>query len=217
MATFALISEGLTDQVILERIIEQMCDEIFEEGVEINPLQPLRDATDSKRAPHAGWELVLEYCQERAADALFTNDYVVIHLDTDQCDHPNFGVPLTVHGKKRPYGDLIQDTIAVITSRLGDAFSSTTSKRFLFAISVHSIESWLLIYFFDRDEPLKSMERLNRLLRKENKVPLAKEVRAYRRIGREIQRRKLQLLSGKDHSFGHFLALLNKLSPPRVS
>ena len=63
MPTFALISEGLTDQIILERMIEQICGEKFEDGVDINPLQPLRDATDAATAPHAGWELVFEYCK----------------------------------------------------------------------------------------------------------------------------------------------------------
>jgi hypothetical protein len=216
MTTFALISEGLTDQIILERMIELICGEMFEDDVDINPLQPLRDATDSAAAPHAGWELVFEYCGERAADALAANDYVVIHLDTDQGDHPNFGVPLTYQGSDRPYNDLIVDAIAVITARLGSALYPTYAKRFLFAISVHSMESWLLLCLFNRDEPKNSFDRLNRQLRKDDKDPLVKEVRAYRQIARDIKRRHLVRLSGKKNSLGRFLAQLAALSAAGV-
>src|SRR5258705_8105680 len=121
MATFALISEGLTDPIILEHMIHQICSEMFDEGLDINPLQPLRDATDSAiAASHGGWELVLEYCEERVADALATNDYVVIHLDTDQGDHPNFRLPLTDQGADRTYDDLVTDAIKIIAARLGN-------------------------------------------------------------------------------------------------
>ena len=216
MTTFALISEGLTDQIILERMIEQICGEMFGDDVEINPLQPLRDATDAVTAPHAGWELVFEYCGERAADALAANDYVVIHLDTDQGDHPNFGVPLTHQGADRPYNDLIVDVIAVITARLGGSLYSTYAERFLFAISVHSMESWLLLCLFNRDEPKNSMVRLNRLLHKNNKDPLVKEVRTYQQIARGINRKQLMRLRGKKNSLGRFLGQLVALSDAGV-
>ncbi len=211
MTTFALISEGLTDQIILERMIEQICGKMFDDDVNINPLQPLRDATDAAAAPHAGWELVFEYCRERAADALAANDYVVIHLDTDQGDHPNFGVPLTHQGVERPYNDLVENAIAVIAAQLGGALHPAHAKRFLFAISVHSMESWLLLYLFNRDEPKNSMDRLNRQLRKNNKEPLVKEIRAYQQIARDIKRKRLMALSVKKHSLGLFLAQLCEL------
>jgi hypothetical protein len=211
MTTFALISEGLTDQIILERIIEQICAKMFEDDVDINPLQPLRDATDTAAAPHAGWELVFEYCRERAADALAANDYVVIHLDTDQGDHPNFRVPLTYQGADRPYNDLVENAIAVIAAQLGGALYPAHAKRFLFAISVHSMESWLLLCLFDRDEPKNSMDRLNHQLRIKNRKPLVKEVRAYQQIARDIKRKRLMALSVREHSFGLFLVRLCEL------
>src|SRR4051794_28026303 len=109
MPTFALISEGLTDQFVIERLVEVICSANFDEGVDINPLQPLRDVTDAVTAPHGGWELVLEYCDNGVGDALAANDYIVIHLDTDQGDHPNFGVALTDEGSDRPFCELIAD------------------------------------------------------------------------------------------------------------
>lgn len=213
MATFALITEGVTDQIILERMIEQICGE---DDVDINPLQPLRDATDAKAAPHAGWELVFEYCKEGAADALAANDYVVIHLDTDQGDHPNFGVPLTFGGVDRHYNDLIADATAAIITRLDGALYRAHADRFLFAISVHSMESWLLLCLFDRDEPKNSNDRLNRALSKRNQDPLMKEVRAYQRIAGGIKRKKLVQLSRKKNSLGRFLVQLVTITDARV-
>ncbi len=212
MPTFALIAEGWTDQIILERIIDQFCGRMFEDSVYINPLQPSRDATDAAAAPHGGWELVLETCEKRAADALTANDYVVIHLDTDQGDHENFGVPLTEGGKDRQYNDLILDAIAVIVEHVSAPLYEAHPERFLFAISVHSMESWLLLYFFNRDEPKNSMDRFNRQMRSSNKKPLVKESSAYQRIARGIKRKKLMELSGANNSLGRFLAKLGSLS-----
>jgi hypothetical protein len=177
-------------------------------------LQPLRDVTDAVTAPHAGWELVFEYCRERAADALAANDYVVIHLDTDQGDHPNFGVPLSHQGIERPYNELVENAIAVITAQLGDSVYPAYANRLLFAISVHSMESWLLLCLFDRDEPKNSMDRLNRQLLRRNKKPLVKERRAYQQLARQIRGKQLIALSGGKHSLGLFLVQLCELITP---
>lgn len=209
MATFALISEGLTDQIILERIINQICGE---DGVDVNPLQPLRDATDAVTAPHGGWELVLEYCAIRVEDALAANDYVVIHIDTDQGDHPNFGLGLTDKGAERSYDALVADAIEIIGRRIGLEFYRAHIERFLFAISVHTMESWLLLYLFDHNEPKNSLDRLNRHLRKRNRKVLVKEAPSYLKVACQIKRKRLLILSTGHHSLGVFLAKLVSLS-----
>jgi hypothetical protein len=213
MATFALISEGVTDQIILGRMIDQVCSDMFADGVDINPLQPLRDATDSAiHAPHGGWELVLEYCDERVTDALATNDYVVIHLDTDQGDHPNFGLRLTNQGTDRPYDHLVADAIRIVAQRLGDDLYNAHVERLLFAISVHTMESWLLLYFYNRNEPKRSINRLNRELARSNKRPLAKEARAYEQLCSRIKRTSLLAFGDKKHSLGAFIGRLAALN-----
>lgn len=209
MATFALISEGVTDQIILERLIYQICSDKFEGGIDINPLQPLRDATDrATNAPHGGWELVLEYCEQSVADALAANDYVVIHLDTDEGDHPNFGLALTDEGSDRPYDQLVADAINIIAERMGSELYQAHVDRLLFAISVHSMESWLLLYLFQRNEPKNSLDRLNRVLVRSNKRPLAKEAKAYTQIAKKIKRNDLLALKDAQHSLGMFVCRL---------
>ncbi len=213
MPSFALISEGLTDQIILERMIEQVCARVFEEDIFINPLQPLRDATDEAHAPHGGWELVLEYCGQSAADALAANDYIVVHLDTDEGDHPNFGVPLTHHGADRAYDALVSEVIDVIVGRIGAELYNGHSDRFLFAISVHSMESWILLYLFDVDEPKNSLDRLNRRMLKLNDPVIVKGARRYGEIARGLKGKKLADMGAGSHSLGLFISQLLSLAP----
>lgn len=98
MPTCALISEGVTDQVVLEFIIDAVFTRARFGKVDVNRLQPLRDASDAATAPYGGWELVLEYCRTSIQDALATNDFVVVQIDTDCGDHPKFGLNLTEGG-----------------------------------------------------------------------------------------------------------------------
>lgn len=211
MPTFALVSEGITDQVVLERMIVLICDDMFEDGVEINPLQPMRDATDAKTAPHGGWGLVLEYCELRISDALFANDYIVIHLDTDEGDKEGFDVPLTLDGQDRNFPELVSESILLMKNRLGEAFNVESADRFIFAVSVHSIESWLLLYLFDCNEPKNSLSRLNFRIRKVGDRPLKKEMRSYREVSSRIKKKKLMNFVSENHSLGLFLSQLANL------
>ncbi|WP_439496936.1 hypothetical protein [Bosea sp. (in: a-proteobacteria)] len=216
MATFALVSEGITDQIVLERIIEVVCAGFFDEGIDVNPLQPLRDATDSRTAPHGGWEKVLEYCERSATDALEANDYLVIHLDTDQGDHPNFGVALTEGGRDRGYDALVVDAIGVVKSRLGEELYKEHKDRLLFAICVHTMESWLLLYLCGRDEPKNSLGRLNKHLAKNDLAILSKEGKKYQKFCKLIKQTQLKELATTGSSFGLFLNQLEAISEVRA-
>jgi hypothetical protein len=88
--TFALITEGITDQVVLESVIRANCRSMTTDEIDVVPLQPTRDATDTARAKDfGGWEKIFEFCSSsaRILEALDFNDYVVIHIDTD-CAEP---------------------------------------------------------------------------------------------------------------------------------
>lgn len=213
MTTFALIAEGATDQIVIERIIDQVCGDMFEDGVFINPLQPLRDTTDAVTAPHGGWELVLEYCENRAADAFEANDYVVIHLDTDEGDHPNYGLPLTIGGADRSQADLVAGAIDIIKSKLGKRFLRDFGSRTIFAIAVHNVESWLLLCFFGRNEPKGSHVRLNRALVKKGLPPAKKDIRTYANMSKSIKGNSLAKMIKAQHSLTAFLVQLHALNP----
>ncbi|WP_105440483.1 hypothetical protein [Neorhizobium sp. T25_13] len=214
MPSFALIAEGQTDQIIIERIIEQLYVNNLDEDVDVNFLQPLRDVTDQSRvvhAPHAGWELVLECCRAKAKDALSANDFVVVQIDTDCGDHVNYGLPLTKDGIDRPYDELLHDGAAIIRNAIGAELFEQNSERFLFAISVHSLESWLLLYFFNIDKTKNCFERLNREILRKKGEGISKEIRPYQMLAREIRYRRLNELSEAPNSFGQFLRSVKSL------
>lgn len=205
MPTFALIAEGITDQVILDRIIDLTCHPTDDEDFEVNYVQPLRDATDASNNIFGGWELVLEFCKLRFDDALQTNDYVVIQIDTDVGDHVNFGVSLTEGGVDRDFRDLLLDVKKVIVQAIGEEAFRRAEERVLFAIAVHSIESWLLLLLFKKDNPKSSFERLQRELRRKDDVILTKDATCYRAMARRIKSRNLIEARRLDSSLKVFL------------
>ena len=122
MVSFALVTEGITDQVCLEAVLGGWYKG-SEEEVEVNSLQPLRDTTDEARQSQespGGWERVFEYCSslEYLKSALEFNDYLIIQIDTDCCDHVNFGVSRAIDGREKSVGELIDDVVSVIKSKM---------------------------------------------------------------------------------------------------
>lgn len=142
MASFALITEGITDQVAISAVLYGL----YDNEPEIRPVQPLRDATDEARqGSFAGWEKVFEYCSLDDFAAVFaTNDYAVIQVDTDVCGHVNFPVALVDANGDRSPVDLVAEVIAFIGSKISPAILGTYGHRIFYAVSVHSLECWLL-------------------------------------------------------------------------
>jgi hypothetical protein len=171
----------------------------------------LRDDTDASSADFGGWELVFEYCKLHFNDALATNDYVVVQLDTDCGDHANFGVPLTEEGKDRRHVDIIDDAKRVIVACIGEEVFEQFRDRVVFAISVHSIESWLLLCLFARDEPKSSFNRLKAALKRADDTPLVKEVRRYKKLTRNIKRKHIRAAGKQETSFATFLDDLHQV------
>jgi len=83
-ATFGLISEGITDQIVIESILVGYYNS---KNIILDMLQPLRDETDENLAASDGnWHKVFEYCkskQFRDAFSIREDYYVIIQLDTD--------------------------------------------------------------------------------------------------------------------------------------
>ena len=213
MPSFALISEGITDQIILERMIEEACDGFFGGEAFVNPLQPLRDATDAGTAPHGGWELVFEYCQRGVRDALATNDFVVIQIDTDEGDHPNFNLGLTQFGRDKSYIQICLEAREIIIERIGRELYDENSNRIIFAISVHSMESWLILAIFGINELKNGFNRLKRLLSRRG-VKLEKSARSYALLARDIKWRDLSHVDHQTSSLGVFVEQIRLLYVP---
>ena len=161
MPTFALVTEGLTDQIIIENILFGFFND---PDIDINPLQPLRDETDRNRAASPGnWHKVLEYCSsENFRGAFQFNDYVVVQIDTDVA--ADYGVSdRDEEGNELSVEEMIARVRAVLIARIGQEFYDRYTGRILFAISVHSIECWLLPLYFSDKKKSKTINCLNTL------------------------------------------------------
>lgn len=214
MVAFALVTEGITDQAVLESILYGWFDD-----VEINPLNPLRDATDAHRAASfSNWEKVLEYCQQDEFKAsLQFNEFVIVQIDTDTAEHPNFNVALTSQGVERPLNEIIVDVKQLIAQKIGDDFYQQYKTQILIAVAVHSTECWLLpLYVSGKmgEQVMNCYERLTRAVDKKH-ADSTKNHQNYERLSRDFRKRKILLdVAKRNESLNDFMTQIQNLNLP---
>lgn len=161
--TVGIISEGYTDQLVLDNIIIGYFGS--DDCVEVNYLQPFRDETDLSAHDGGGWANLIDYCaaEERINSALTASDYLVIHLDTDIL--ANLQTDVTGNESVE---DLVEKAKSVLIDKIAGDIYSQNAEKFLFAISVHSIECWILVLLEDqprkRNQAVNCLDRVNRKL-----------------------------------------------------
>jgi hypothetical protein len=184
MSDFGLVTEGATDQEVISQILYGF----FENpDLLITELQPLRDQTDqSQFGGHGGWPHVLSYCgSAKFKEAFQSIRYLIIQIDTDVSEEYEIS-------KKRDGQDLSPEELAEAVRQkligiMGEEFYAQVRERLLFAISVHSIECWLLPLYYSDDRKAKTvncLETLNQRLKKEDFTidPNSKDLRLYQKI-----------------------------------
>jgi hypothetical protein len=200
MVSFALITEGETDQAVLRNILIGL----YGADVDVTELQPLRDTTDSSRIKSdsfGGWEKVFEYCQYENFEEVFEfNDYVIIQIDTDMGEHVNFGVPLTRDGIDRPVEDLVDDVRNKIIAHINQNSYQQYNNQFKFAIAVHSLECWLLPLYAKIPHTKKIKECETRLKYEGQQIGLesTKKYPQYDKLSRQYRKPK-ELEKAKQH------------------
>ncbi len=158
-----IISEGYTDQLVLDNIIIGYFGS--DDCVDVKYLQPLRDETDLSAHDGGGWANLIDYCsaEERINSALTTSDYIVIHLDTDILSN----LQTDVTGNES-VEELVEKAKNVLIERIAGDLYSQNAEKILFAISVHSIECWILVLLEDqpkrRNQTVNCLDRVNRKL-----------------------------------------------------
>lgn len=214
MYTFALVTEGLTDQIVLENILFGFFDD---PDIVINPLQPLRDETDANRIVTAGnWHQVLEYCASAEFRGAFQfTDYVIIQIDTDVSQDYHVS-PRDAAGNELPPDALIERVKLALISKIGEDFYQRHQDQTLFAIAVHSIECWLLpLYFTERkrEKTKNCLETLNQALaRKEGFTIDQKAPHYYRKIAAPYAKKsKLMQMQQYNPSLAHFISELQRV------
>lgn len=161
MIIFGLITEGITDQIVIDNILAGYFNT---SDIDVNELQPLRDETDQNRVENfGGWYRVFEYCRSSKFKQAFQfNNYIIVQIDTDRSEDTHYDVPQHENGKAVSPEQLIEKVIEKFKGLIGERFYEQYKDRIIFAIAVHSIECWLLPLY---DSNKKKSCRNQRLLR----------------------------------------------------
>ena len=210
MLNFGLISEGPTDQIIIERIIH----DIFSgKEVDVNMLQPKQDETGN-------WDKVLKYIQdEEFRQAFQLNDYIVIHLDTDVMRTEHWPKTLQLNlANNKTIDEQITEVIELLNTLIPseDGFMEEYGNQIIFAIAVDSVECWILPFYFE-NKPAKAakttgcIDTLNEVLRQKEGFYLdKKDFRYYRKMGKRIK--KVEQSAGKNPSLEIFVSRLIEIA-----
>jgi hypothetical protein len=154
MVTFGLITEGITDQIVIENILVGYFDN---PDILVRHLLPIRDITSSHSAEnHSDWYQVFEYCKsENFKGALQYNDYIIVQIDTDVSDEIGFDVPKKEAGRGLSAEELIERVVNKFKLLIGEEFYEDYKQRIIFAISVDAIECWLLPLYYTNNKARK--------------------------------------------------------------
>lgn len=192
MISFGLITEGLSDQIVIENILAGY---FKNPNLDIRPLQPERDKDDeNKFTGYGSWSQVFAYCRSREFQESFQfNDYIIIQIDTDTSQE--YGIPQQDENGELTPEQLIEKVIAKFKQEIGEDFYSKFLHRIIWAISVHSIECWLLpLYYEDKRKSKleKCLDTLNRELGKKHGFTIhAKKPEYYREISQQYSKHKV--------------------------
>jgi len=207
MAKFGLAGEGITDQIVIENILCGLYKDYDDLYSEISPLEPLRDETNRKQEENTGgWNRLLTYLSEsRFRDDVLNSEYVIIQIDSDISDDINFGVAKETECIDTYVDNISKRLIESIDENVD--FYEEHKSKIVFAISVHSLECWLLT-IYNKNEINNCIKRLQR---EEKKIPVVKNYDTYDKLSRPFLKNKnLIKFSSKNKSFEIFINSLPK-------
>ncbi len=196
MAKFGLVTEGITDQIVIENILCGFYKDYDDLDEEIFPLEPPRDETDNKQAHSefgTGWSAIFNYLSEtRFRDDVLNSKYVIIQIDTDIAGE--FDCSIT-----QPFEDIINCVIQKFINKINSSvftkistfkwrininpslldyqyllFYTRYAHRIIFAISVHSLECWIL--------PIYKTKKVEQIIECEKKLKYAVATSTSKRI-----------------------------------
>jgi len=205
MLRFAVISEGPTDQRVIENILWGYFDE------------PAVNAFHPPPGGPGGWLRVIRAVESGAhRRALENNEYVVIHIDTDVSQDPGFHVPHQEGNHTLSVEQLTERVISRLLGLMDAPFIEKHGHRVIFAVAVHSIECWFLPLLYQdakAAKPVGCLRAVNNALKKLNQDSLSPgEDKAPRRndeVSRAFLKRK-DLLDAPERnpSLGEFIKRL---------
>lgn len=145
MKTIYFVTEGITDQIVLEGLVAQwLGDEDFTSRYIQPPSSDYAKGLESNLSE--GWKGVLAWCiGERRVGiagrdaALKQADCLFIHVDADVAREPNFKTP-TFQGSCPP----AQDACDWVRNHLIAQFGSSLPSNVVLCVPAQDLESWVL-------------------------------------------------------------------------
>ncbi len=208
MLTFGLACEGVTDQAVIENILCGFYkDSNFR--TEIKAYQPLFDVSQKKQqeGEFGGWEELLRHLStKRFRESVINTKFMIIQIDTDISEHPNFNV--LQHNLSME--DLIKKVIERLINQIDSKkeFYDRNREKIIFAISVHSLECWILpLYKNLKSEKITGC--FETLKRESKKIKVVKDYSTYNKLTIDFTKyKKLMPIVAKDISFQIFIEAL---------
>lgn len=208
MTRIALATEGKSEHWIVKHLVQN-----YFKGKEIFFRQVQPQIFNDTQESVGGWLEILKFC-ERTDDiksALIESDYLIIQIDTDESQNPNFGVTHTKQGSVlKTSEELFEDIVSKIRGIINPEIETEYSNKIIFAICIHSIECWLLpIYYTNnhKKDIRNCLSTLNTELRRRNlnvippKKQKEKRQAVYENVLRNWKRRQ-DIASLSNHNFG---------------
>ncbi len=206
---FALITEGISEHRIVKHILEKY---FKNSDIYCRPIQP--QIYNEKQASSGGWLEVLKYCtREDDLNEIFNNnDYLVIQIDTDQSQTKPFNISHTKSNNKlKTIEELYNDVIYKLRDLIPPNIIEEHGDKIFFAISIHTIECWLLPIYYNnnhKSDTSNCLFSLNKELKKKNIHPIPPKdknnpvsIRTYDTILRNWGK-KQDIINSAQHNFG---------------
>lgn len=137
---FGIISEGITDQVVLKNLIH---------GYFHDPDVDVRELYPKDRIKPVGWTKVFDYCKsDEFKEAFHWIDYTIIQIDSDTKNDWGYSeIPDSINGDEQSVIDQILAIIEVFKEVIGIEFYHQQQEKIIFAIAVQSTECWILPFY----------------------------------------------------------------------
>lgn len=191
-----VVAEGPTDHIVLKAIVNAVLNDLDDEPL-VYQLQPPVAGDDN----FGGWEQVFAWLAAgRYREALqFNHDLLIIHIDTDVCELPRFGVNRLDAGRPLIDAELVARVRDRLVGLIDATFLAEQGHKLVFAIAVNEIECWLLPVIFDSDQgkarkTTGCTDAASHELRKQKLDGLAsgdkKFPKAYQQVARRFRKRK---------------------------
>lgn len=188
MASIALITEGVSDQ----RMIEAMVRRVFNPNISVPSVYP--EDPEEK----AGYSYVVNKIKTSLIDILSFNDFVIIHIDSDAAYHDNaLDVFRNIQCNRDPQ-EVINQFIEALISLIGYDLYAELNNKIFFAIPVDSMECWLLPIVYssnNRDDKTKQKKTTgclgccNQKLRTKGlEIDPERKMVAYNELKKEIEK-----------------------------